>query len=68
MERLREFFTFKRTMALIGIILIVIFAFLNFKPVAINFPFATVRMPLFYQIVVVGLIGFIGGYWFKSGR
>lgn len=68
MEPLKDFFTVKRTVALIGIILIIVFAFLNFKPVAINFLFATVRMPLFYQIVVVGLLGFIGGYWFKSGR
>lgn len=68
MESIKEFFTIKRILMLIGIILIILFAFSNLKPVSINFLVSEVKMPLFYEIVGVGIVGFISGYLLKSKK
>ncbi|WP_413524502.1 LapA family protein [Carnobacterium divergens] len=68
MEKLKEFFTIKRTLMLIGIILILIFAFSNLEPVSVNFLVAEVKIPLFYEIVGIGVIGFICGYFLKNKK
>ncbi|MPQ21998.1 LapA family protein [Carnobacterium divergens] len=68
MEKLKEFFTIKRTLILIGIILILIFAFSNLEPVSVNFLVAEVKIPLFYEIVGIGVIGFICGYFLKNKK
>lgn len=68
MEKLKEFFTIKRTLMLIGIILILIFAFSNLEPVSVNFLVTEVKIPLFYEIVGIGVIGFICGYFLKNKK
>ncbi|MCO6018327.1 hypothetical protein CKN86_01935 [Carnobacterium divergens] len=68
MEKLKKFFTIKRTLILIGIILILIFAFSNLEPVSVNFLVAEVKIPLFYEIVGIGVIGFICGYFLKNKK
>ncbi|MFS7390399.1 LapA family protein [Carnobacterium maltaromaticum] len=65
MERVKEFFTIKRIIMLIGIILIITFAFSNLEPVSINFLVAELKIPLFYEIVGVAAIGFLCGYFLK---
>lgn len=66
MERIKEFFTMKRIIMLLGVILIILFAFSNLKPISINFLIAKVNIPLFYGIVGVGIVGFISGYLLKK--
>lgn len=68
MERVKEFFTIKRIIMLIGIIVIITFAFSNLEPVSVNFLVAEVKIPLFYEIVGVGAIGFLCGYFLKSKK
>lgn len=68
MEKLKDFFTPKRVIMLIGIILILLFAFSNLEPVSINFLIAEVNIPLFYEIVGIGIIGFTCGYLLKSKK
>lgn len=68
MDRVKEFFTIKRIIMLIGIILIITFAFSNLEPVSVNFLVAELRIPLFYAIVGIAAIGFLCGYFLKSKK
>ncbi|MFV0558106.1 MAG: hypothetical protein ACK5MW_05665 [Enterococcus sp.] len=68
MDTIKRFYTLKRLLVAVGIIFLIVFAFINFSDVEINFLFFKVRIPMFYEIIGVGLIGFICGYFVKGWR
>ncbi|WP_259294792.1 hypothetical protein [Lactococcus petauri] len=53
MEKVKSFFTPKRILVLLILLLIVIFAVLNFSPVRVNMLFFNIDIPMFYGIIAV---------------
>ncbi|BDM75938.1 MULTISPECIES: hypothetical protein [Lactococcus] len=68
MEKVKSFFTAKRILVLLILLLIVIFAVLNFSPVRVNMLFFNIDIPMFYGIIAVGLIGFVCGYVIRGRK
>lgn len=68
MEKVKSFFTPKRILVLLILLLIVIFAVLNFSPVRVNMLFFNIDIPMFYGIIAVGLIWFICGYVMRGRK
>ncbi|ODJ58690.1 hypothetical protein BFR44_06495 [Brochothrix thermosphacta] len=64
----KQLFTIKRVVMLILLVLTIVFAFLNFKTVTIDFLIAKATIPLFYEIIAVLIIGFICGYLTKNKK
>ena len=68
MEKVKSFFTPKRILVLLILLLIVIFAVLNFSPVRVNMLFFNIDIPMFYGIILAGLIGFVCGYVIRGRK
>ncbi|EKF52200.1 hypothetical protein [Lactococcus garvieae] len=68
MEKEKNFFTAKRIFVLLVLLLILIFAVLNFSTIRVNMLFFNIDIPMFYGIIVVGLIGFICGYVIRGRK
>ncbi|HBC90231.1 MAG TPA: hypothetical protein DCZ00_02165 [Lactococcus sp.] len=68
MEKVKSFFTAKRILVLLILLLVLTFAVLNFAPVRINMLFFTIDIPMFYGIIAVGLIGFVCGYVIRGRK
>lgn len=68
MDTIKKYYTLKRLLVIIGILFLLIFASINFSNVEINFLLFKVKIPMFYEIIGVGLIGFICGYFVKGSK
>lgn len=68
MEKIKNFFTAKRIFVLLILLLILVFAVLNFSLVRVNMLFFNIDIPMFYGILTVGLIGFICGYIMRGRK
>jgi uncharacterized integral membrane protein len=61
--KLKTFITVKKIIALVLFVYLIIFMFKNLTTMKINFLFMTVYIPIFVEIILIGLIGyFIGTY------
>ena len=65
MEKFKKIATPKRLLALAILILVLIFAFQNLKPVSLNLVFFSLNIPLLLLIVVLYSLGVITGWSIK---
>ena len=65
-DTVKNFFTIKRSIAIIVCIFVIIFAFQNMHSVTINFIFFSMKFPLLFLILVLFLLGTFSGWMVKQ--
>lgn len=65
MEKFKKIATPKRLLALLVLILVLIFAFQNLRPVSLNLVFFSLKMPLLVLIVALYGLGVLTGWSIK---
>ncbi|MFK4935450.1 hypothetical protein [Lactococcus garvieae] len=68
MEKLKVFITAKNILIILIILLVITFAIVNFETVKLNFLFFSITVPMIYEIIVVGLIGLVCGYFIRGKK
>lgn len=66
MDKIKDFFTVKRVIAIVVSILVIVFAFQNMNPVTINFIFFSVKCPLLFLILILFALGTFLGWLVKQ--
>jgi uncharacterized integral membrane protein len=60
--------TAREILAVLVVVLILVFAFINLEDAKIDFVFGQVTIPIFFVIAVPALIGFVSGLVFQHYR
>jgi uncharacterized integral membrane protein len=60
--------TAREILAVLVVVLILVFAFINLEDAKIDFVFGQVTIPIFFVIAVPALIGFVSGLIFQHYR
>ena len=58
----------REVLAILIVVLILVFALVNLEDAKIDFVFGQVTIPIFFVILVPGLVGFLGGLIFQHYR
>ena len=68
MEKIKEFFTLRRSIGLVLILAGVCFAFQNLETVKISFLVLQISTPLVFLILILLALGFLGGWLFANRK